>query len=99
MRSGGQNVLDGVVVGLALIVLAQELGYLSLSELTMGLEWLVIGAAAFGLMFGLLGRLRAPKKKWAPTLPEYSEERAPEEAPPSATAAEPASAPPEPESS
>ncbi|HZY71309.1 MAG TPA: hypothetical protein VFF67_10090 [Thermoplasmata archaeon] len=79
MRSGTQNVLDGVVVGLALIVLAQELGYLSLSELTMGLEWLVIGAAAFGLLFGLIGRLRSPKKRWTPPMPPYSEEPPPPE--------------------
>ncbi len=45
----------GVVLGIVFVLLAQQFGFLSLSEITPAAEYLVGGAVVGGIIFGLLG--------------------------------------------
>jgi len=46
---------SGAVLGAVVVFLIQQLGYLSLSEFTTGLEYLVIGVLVGGILGGLAG--------------------------------------------
>ncbi len=48
---------SGVVLGVAFVLLAQQLGYLGLSDLVHAIEYLVIGGVVGGVLFGLIGWL------------------------------------------
>ena len=45
----------GVVLGIVLVVLFQQLGYVNLSDLVPTIEYIVIGAIAGGILGGLIG--------------------------------------------
>ena len=45
----------GVVLGIVLVVLFQQLGYLDLSDLVPTLEYLIVGAVIGGIFGGLIG--------------------------------------------
>jgi hypothetical protein len=45
----------GVVLGIVFVLLAQQLAFVSLSDLIPAIEYLVIGAVAGGLLFALIG--------------------------------------------
>ena len=46
---------SGIVLGAVVVFLAQQLGYLSLSDLTPAVEWLLIFIIAFGVLGGIIG--------------------------------------------
>ena len=45
----------GIVLGIALVLLGQQFGFLDLSKLTPAVEYLVIGAIAFGVVGAAVG--------------------------------------------
>lgn len=45
----------GVVIGLVVVLLAQQFGYLDLTNLVSAILYLVIGAVLGGVLFGLMG--------------------------------------------
>lgn len=45
----------GVVIGVAIVLLAQQFGYLSLSDLVPAIEALLVGGIVGGVLFALLG--------------------------------------------
>jgi hypothetical protein len=47
---------SGAILGVAVVLVFQQLGFLALSELWPGLVWLLAGALAGGIGFGLVGR-------------------------------------------
>ena len=55
MSAGSSGAGTGVVFGIALALLGQELGYVDLGPLFPALEALVVFAIVFGVVFGLLG--------------------------------------------
>ncbi len=55
MSATGSGAAAGVVLGLCLVLLAQQLGYLGLSDLVRGIEYLVVGAVVGGILFALIG--------------------------------------------
>ncbi len=55
MGAGSSGAASGVVFGLAVVLLGQQLGYIDLSSLSGGLLALFVAALAFGLVFGLVG--------------------------------------------
>ena len=55
MSATSQGAGCGVVLGIVFILLAQQFGLLSLSDLVTALEYLVIGAVVGGVIFALIG--------------------------------------------
>jgi hypothetical protein len=55
MSATGSGAAAGVVLGLVLVLLAQQLGFLGLSDLVHAVEYLVIGAVVGGILFGVIG--------------------------------------------
>lgn len=55
MSATGSGAAAGVVLGLCLVLLAQQLGYLGLSDLVRGIEYLVVGAVIGGILFAIIG--------------------------------------------
>jgi hypothetical protein len=51
----GSGAAAGVVLGIAGVLLAQQLGFLGLSDLTRGIVYLVIAAVVGGILFALFG--------------------------------------------
>jgi len=51
----GAGAAAGVVLGLVLVLLAQQLGFLGLSDLLPAIEYLVVGAVVGGILFALFG--------------------------------------------
>ena len=45
----------GIVLGLCLVLLGQQLGFFDLSELTGAIEFLIIGAIVLGILGALVG--------------------------------------------
>lgn len=46
---------SGIILGLVLVLLAQQFSYLSLSDLYPSLEALILGAVVGGILGGLIG--------------------------------------------
>jgi len=55
MSAGSHGAGSGVVLGIVLVVLFQQLGYLDLSDLVPTLEYLLIGGVIGGILGGLIG--------------------------------------------
>ncbi|MGI0053581.1 MAG: hypothetical protein ACREC5_06005 [Thermoplasmata archaeon] len=55
MSSTSQGAGSGAVLGVVLVLLAQQLGFLGLSALVPALEYLLAGALLGGVLGGLLG--------------------------------------------
>lgn len=55
MGAGSSAAGSGLVVGVCLVLLGQQFGFLDLSTLVLGLIYLVVFAVAFAVVFGLLG--------------------------------------------
>lgn len=55
MSATGAGAAAGVVLGLVLVLLAQQLGFLGLSDLLPAIEYLVVGAVVGGILFALFG--------------------------------------------
>lgn len=55
MSAGSHGAGCGVVLGIVLVVLLQQFGYLNLSDLIPTIEYLVIGAVVGGILGGLIG--------------------------------------------
>jgi hypothetical protein len=55
VSAGSSGAASGVVLGIVVVLLGQQLGFLSLSDLVPALEYLVIGAVIGGILFGLVG--------------------------------------------
>jgi hypothetical protein len=51
----GSAAASGVVLGIVLVLLAQQFGLLGLSDLVHAIEYLVIGAVVGGVVFALIG--------------------------------------------
>ncbi|MCI4334799.1 MAG: hypothetical protein L3K04_04135 [Thermoplasmata archaeon] len=67
MSATSSGVLSGIIFGLALAFLLEQLGYLSLSALAAGTLYVVVFAVAFGVVFGIIGNLlgkRRARKLW-----------------------------------
>jgi hypothetical protein len=67
MSATSSGALSGVIFGLALVFLLQQLGLLSLSALAGGILYVILVAVAFGVVFGIVGNLlgkRRAKKLW-----------------------------------
>lgn len=55
MSAGGSAAGSGLVVGLCLVFLGQQFGFIDLSSLVTGILFLVVFAVIFAVVFGLLG--------------------------------------------
>lgn len=55
MSATGSGAGSGVVFGIVVVLLAQQLGYLSLSDLVPAIEYVIIGAIIGGVVFGVIG--------------------------------------------
>jgi hypothetical protein len=55
VSAASSGAASGVVLGIVVVVLAQQLGFLSLSDLVPAIEYLVIGAVIGGVLFGIIG--------------------------------------------
>lgn len=55
MSATGSGAGCGVVLGIVLVLLAQQFGILSLSALATGIEYLVIGAIVGGVLGAVIG--------------------------------------------
>jgi hypothetical protein len=55
MSATGSGAAAGVVLGLVLVLLAQQFGLAGLSDLVHAIEYLVIGAVVGGIFFGIIG--------------------------------------------
>ncbi|HEV2450144.1 MAG TPA: hypothetical protein VGU43_07050 [Thermoplasmata archaeon] len=67
MSATSSGALSGVIFGLALVFLLQQLGLLSLSALEGGILYVVLVAVAFGVLFGIIGNVlgkRRARKMW-----------------------------------
>lgn len=67
MSATGSGALSGVIFGLALVFLLQQLGLIGLSALEGGILYVVLVAVAFGVLFGILGHIlgkRRARKLW-----------------------------------
>jgi hypothetical protein len=51
----GSGAAAGVVLGLVLVLLAQQLGFLGLSDLVRAIEYLVVAAVIGGILFAMFG--------------------------------------------
>lgn len=92
MSAGSSAAGSGFVVGLCLVFLGQQFGFLDLSSLVTGLIYLVAFAVVFAIVFGLLGawlgarykRKHTGMKAWqakgtTPAAPGEASEPAPSE--------------------
>ena len=57
MKSATSGAASGVVIGISAVILLQQLGLISLSDLVGGLVYLLVGALAAGVVFGVGGWL------------------------------------------
>ncbi len=55
MSAASRAAGSGVVLGVIAVLLAQQFGYIPLSELGKTIEYLVVGAIGGGILFGLIG--------------------------------------------
>jgi hypothetical protein len=55
MSATGSGAACGVVLGLVLVLLAQQLGFLGLSDLVRAIEYLVIAAVIGGIVCAIFG--------------------------------------------
>jgi hypothetical protein len=55
MSATSQGAGSGVVLGIVFVLLAQQLAYISLSDLLPAIEYIVIGAVVGGVLFALIG--------------------------------------------
>ena len=55
MSAASQGAASGVVVGIVVVLLGQQFGYYSLSELLPAVEYLLVGAVVGAILFGLIG--------------------------------------------
>lgn len=55
MSATGSGAAAGVVLGIVLVLLAQQLGFLGLSDLVRAIEYLVIAAVIGGVLFAAFG--------------------------------------------
>lgn len=55
MSAASHGAASGVVLGIVLVLLAQQLGFLPLSDLVLAIEYLIVGAVIGGILFGLIG--------------------------------------------
>ncbi|MGA9839634.1 MAG: hypothetical protein WBE40_08405 [Thermoplasmata archaeon] len=55
MSAASQGVGCGVVLGIVLVLLAQQFGFVSLSGLAAAIEYLVLGAIVGAILFGIIG--------------------------------------------
>lgn len=55
MSGGSSGAGSGVVLGAVVVFLLQQLGYVSLSDLTLGVLYLAIGIIVGGVLGGLIG--------------------------------------------
>lgn len=55
MSATGSGAAAGVVLGLVLVLLAQQLGFLGLSDLDRAILYLVVGAVVGGVLFAMFG--------------------------------------------
>ncbi len=55
MSATGSGAASGVVLGLVLVLLAQQLGFLGLSDLVRAIEYLVVAAVIGGILFAAIG--------------------------------------------
>lgn len=67
MSATSSGALSGVIFGLALVFLLQQLGLLSLSALESGILYVILVAIAFGVLFGIVGTVlgkRRARRLW-----------------------------------
>ncbi len=55
MSAASHGAAAGGVLGLVFVLLAQQLGYLNLSDLVPAVEYLFVGILVGGLLFGAIG--------------------------------------------
>jgi cytochrome c biogenesis protein CcdA len=55
LSATGSGAAAGVVLGIVLVLLAQQLGFLGLSDLVHAIEYIVIAAVVGGVLFALFG--------------------------------------------
>ena len=55
MSATTQGVTSGIVFGIVAVVLGQQFGFYSLSDLVTAVEYLVIGIVIAAVVFGLIG--------------------------------------------
>ena len=76
MAGGASGAASGAVLGLALILLIQQFGYLDFSStLLNGLVYILVFVIAFGVIFGVVGKVlrgRALRKLEAASSPPPS---------------------------
>jgi hypothetical protein len=73
MAGGASGAGSGAVLGLALVLLIQQFGYLDFSSnLVNALVYIVVFVVVFGVLFGIIGRMlkgRALRKMEAASAP------------------------------
>ncbi len=57
MSATSRGVASGIVFGIVAVLLGQQFGLLSLSDLGTSLEYLIIGIVIGAVIFGVIGRL------------------------------------------
>ncbi len=55
MSATTSGVAAGIVLGIVGVLLAQQLGFLGLSDLVRAIEYLVVAAIVGGILFGVIG--------------------------------------------
>lgn len=55
MSAGSHGAVSGVILGIVLVLLAQQFGMLDLSSLLPSVEYLIIGGLVGGIAGGLIG--------------------------------------------
>jgi hypothetical protein len=55
MSATGGGAASGVVLGIVLVLLAQQLGYIGLSDLDSAIEYIVIAGVVLGILGALIG--------------------------------------------
>ncbi len=56
MNVAPQTATSGAVLGAVAVLLLQQLGFLSLSQLLDAVVWIVVGVVVGAVVFGLIGR-------------------------------------------
>jgi hypothetical protein len=81
MSAGTHGAAAGVVLGIVAVLMGQQLGYYSLSDLTTALTDLLVGIGIGGILFGLIGAAlgRRYRAKHPPVVVEGSPSTAPGE--------------------
>lgn len=90
MGAGSSAAGSGLVVGLCLVLLGQQFGFLDLSTLALGLIYIVVFAVVFAVVFGLLGIWLGARymRKHAPGLTPWQAKPSTESTPAPGPAAE-----------